>query len=180
LAGKIAITRQSTYNVHMHRLSARNILTLFLFAALFQACGTSDRVANTSVVAANRVTEKENRARTNVEELGMLVNVPYDAEEVAWKENEKEKRVIAVLRFSNADVARIIADAEKVRQPEAAVIQCEAWFPAELIAQGEMSGDDTLKGTAYAANTFLQEPYSAGRITHIENTAYFVLDVSAK
>ena len=38
----------------------------------------------------------------------------------------------------------------------------------------------TLAGQSYAANAFYQEPYTDGRITHIENTDYFVLELSEK
>ena len=59
-------------------------------------------------------------------------------------------------------------------------IENETWFPDDLIAYGEMSGDDTLKGTSYAANAFLQDPFNEGRVVRIEGTNYFVLEATAK
>jgi len=45
---------------------------------------------------------------------------------------------------------------------------------------GELSGDDSLKGLAYSADSFFQEPYTSGRVIRIDGTDYFVLELSAK
>ena len=157
------------------------ILALFFCTALLPACrGSGNKSANSKASAANQANENANTTKTNVEELGVIVNVQYEAEDVVWKEDTAHKKVIAVLRFSPADSAKLVAEAEKVRPAELANISSETWFPAELIAQSEMSGDDDLKGQSYAANQFFQEPYTNGRIVRIENTDYFVLELSAK
>ena len=157
------------------------ILPLFLVAALSFSCGGNSNKPgnNPGGNAANEANANANSERTNVEELALLVNVPYEAEDVVWKEYASQKRIIAVLRFSDADSTKLVAEAEKVKPPEAASISSEPWFPAELIAQGEMSGDDSLKGKAYAANQFFQPPYSNGRIIRIDASDYFILDVTA-
>ena len=121
-----------------------------------------------------------NAAKTNVEELGVLVNIPYEAVDIVWKEDSVRKRLIAVLRFSSADAAKLVVASESLRPPQAVNLSSESWFPAELIAQSDLSGDGTLNGKSYAANTFLQEPYNAGSITRIENSDYFVLEAHAK
>lgn len=118
--------------------------------------------------------------RTNVEELGMLVSVPYESEECFWKDDTSHKRIVAVLRFPQAEASRLVADAEKVRPAQDVSVSVESWFPAELIAQSEMSGDDVLSGRSYAANAFYQDPYNEGRIIHISDTDYFILEISAK
>ena len=170
----------SAYNEKMKFAKALAILALFSCAALLSVCsGNANKQANSSSVA-NKPTENSNAARTNVEELGVIVNVLYEAEDVAWKEDAAHKKLIAVLRFSPADSAKLVAEAEKVRLVESANISSETWFPAELIAQGEASGEDVLKGQSYAANQFFQEPYTSGRIIRIEGTDYFVLELSAK
>jgi hypothetical protein len=43
-----------------------------------------------------------------------------------------------------------------------------------------MSGDDSLNGVAYAADSFYQEPFTSGRIVRVDGTDYFVLELSAK
>lgn len=161
-------------------VKATAILALFSCAALSLGCSGNGNKPVNSKTAANSANENTNTTRTNVEELGLIVNVPYEAEDVAWKEDAAHKKVIAVLRFSPADSAKLVAEAEKIKPAEATNISSESWFPAELIAQSEISGDDNLKGQSYAANQFFQEPYTNGRIVRIETTDYFVLELSAK
>lgn len=158
------------------------ILASFLLTLSLASCGGRSEKAN-SREAANLQTnnsENANATKTNVEELGVLLNIPYEAEDIVWKEAASRKKLIAALRFSSINCDKIVADAEKYRKPEAVTIQNETWFPDDLIAYGEMSGDDTLKGTSYAANAFLQEPFNEGRIVRIEGTNYFVLEATAK
>ena len=158
------------------------ILALFLSAALFSGCVGGDGNANSprAANASNRVGENDNAARTNVEELSLLVKVPYETEDIVWKEDAGSKKVIAVLRFSPVDSNKIVAEAERSGPPQNASIDVEPWFPNELTAQSEMSGDNALKGLAYPATAFYQEPYTNGKITRIEGGDYFVLELSAK
>lgn len=158
------------------------ILTLISCLALAHACGgTGNRSLNSSgVQSSNQPNENVNAVRSNVEELGLIVNVPYETVDVVWKEDKARKRITAVLRFSPVDSTRLVGEAEKIRRPEGASISSETWFPAELIAQSEMGGDDNLNGRSYAADQFFQEPFSSGRIVRIENTDYFILELSAK
>ena len=164
--------------------SFRSSLIAAAFACIVLIFGCSGRQSNTGrssgVGSANRPIEPANSAKTNVEELGVLVNIPYEVEDIAWKEDATDKKLIAVLRFSPADAAKVVAEAEKIRSPQPVNLSSETWFPVELIAQSAMSGDDSLNGKSYAANSFLQEPYRSGTITRVDNTDYFVLELSAK
>jgi hypothetical protein len=155
------------------------ILALFISAILVSGCGGN--AANSATAGnANSTQTNTNAARTNVEELGMLINVPYESEEVFWKDDSAHKKIVAVLRFPGGEANRLIADAEKVRPAQKVAINAESWFPPELVAQSEMTGDDTLNGRSYAANAFYQDQYNEGRIIHIDDTDYFVLELSAK
>ncbi|MGI8812249.1 MAG: hypothetical protein ACR2IH_06935 [Pyrinomonadaceae bacterium] len=122
-------------------------------------------------------TEASNSVKSNSEELGNLVNMPYESDDVVWKQDSAGKRLVAVLLLSPADSARLIADAEKIKPGQPATVSTETWFPAELIAKGGLSGDDDLKGIAYSASDFLRDPYKNGRITRIEGTDYFIMEV---
>ena len=146
----------------------------------FSGCGGGNKNANLATTVANGTLENANSAKTNVEELGLLINVPYEAEDIVWKETANHKQIIAVLRFSAEDANKIVTEAAPRRAPQNVTLSSEPWFPAELIAQSEMSGDDSLKGLAYAAASFYQEPYTSGRIVRIEGTDYFILELSAK
>lgn len=156
------------------------ILALFSCTAFFCACGGNGANQANAPAASNKPAENANIARSNAEELGVIVNLPFDTEDVAWKEDAAHKKVIAVLRFSPEDSAKVVAEAQKVRPPEPAVISTETWFPAELIAQSEMSGDDEIKGQSFSADQFFQEPFTSGRVVRVETTDYFVLELSAK
>lgn len=123
---------------------------------------------------------QSNSAKTNVEELGMLINVPYETEDIVWKEIVPQKKLVAVIRVSRADADKIVEDVRNIKPPENVTLQSENWFPVELIAQGDVSGDDTLKGVAYSAQPFFQEPFSDGMIVRIDGTEYFVIEMSAK
>jgi len=166
----------------MNKLRVGVILAFFLSAIPFSGCGDGNKLANTrsAANAPNNANENSNSAKTNVEELGLLINVPYATEDIAWKENAAHKKVVAVFKFSTLDANRLVAEAEKFGPAENVSIPVETWFPDELTAQSDISGDSTLKGRAYPANAFYQEPYTSGKITRIEGGDYFVLELTAK
>ena len=158
------------------------ILALFLSTVSLLACagGNKNADAPRATNTSRSVGENPNTARTNVEELSLLIRVPYETEDIVWKEDIANKKVIAVFRFSPVDSNQIVAEAERSGVPQNASIAVEPWFPDELTAQSDMSGDSSLKGLAYPATAFYQNPYSAGRITRIEGGDYFILELSAK
>jgi hypothetical protein len=157
-----------------------SVIGLIGAVAVFIGCGGVARNTDTNANGNSVPVESPNVARTNAEELGLLVNMPYEADDVAWKEDAAHKKVTAVLHFSKADADRIVANASSRQEAKDVTLPSETWFPAELIAQGEMSGDDALKGQAFAADEFYLEPYTAGRIVRVSDTDYFVLQLSAK
>ena len=158
------------------------ILALFLSAISILGCGGGNKNTNSGMPAnsSNTTAENANTAKTNVEELELLVNIPYDAEDIVWKQDAGNKRVIAVLRFSPEDSNKIVIEAGKFGPAENVSVATEPWFPDELTAQSDMSGDSALKGLAYPANNFYQEPFTSGQITRIKDSDYFVLELSAK
>lgn len=162
----------------MNQVRTAVILALFLAVFTSVGCGPS---ANSNAVntAANESSNNANVANANVEELRLLIAMPYEPEEAVWRGTD-QKKLIAVLRFSGTDADKLVEDAKKIRPPTSAKISSESWFPAELIAQGDISGDDTLKGATYAANNFFQPPFNDGKLTRIEGTDYFVLELSAQ
>lgn len=109
----------------------------------------------------------------------MHVKIPFEAEDVVWKEYPTRRSILAVLRFSSADSDKLVAEANAAGPGQPAAVEPETWFPDELIAQSEAMGDNVLKGISYPANAFLQEPYTTGKMTRIEGTDYFILEASA-
>ena len=147
---------------------------------LIASCGGPAKNADRRTAAPNTAAENANAAKNNVEELGLLINIPYEAEDIVWKENASHKKLTAVFRFSPEDSNRLVADAAARGTPENVTIASATWYPAELVAQSDMSGDDSLHGTAYPADAFYQEPYTSGHIVRIEGTNYFILELTAK
>jgi len=158
----------------------RLILTLLLSTISLVACGGTGMDANSASGSNTQQAANSNSVKTNVEELGMLINVPYESDEVFWKDDAAHKKLVAVLKFPPNESSRLIADAEKIRASQNVSISPESWFPPELVAQSDMAGDDTLKGRSYAANAFFQDQYNDGRIVQIDSTDYFVLELTAK
>ena len=156
------------------------LILLSIFISLTVSCGGSGGNSNANAVDTSNSSQANNAAKTNVEELALLINVPYESEEVFWKDDAQHKRIVAVLRFPPNEAARLIADAQKIKPPQKVNIGTESWFPPELIAQSDVSGDDTLSGQAYAANAFFQDAYNDGRVIKVDDSDYFVLEMNAK
>lgn len=176
--------------------SAPKIFVFLLFTASLAAC-VSNSNPNSTANSQNRKTansnSKTNPVKDDIEELEMTIKLPFRPEDAVWREESlgkqegdnrvpspNEKKLVAVLKFTKDEANQIVAQAEKFKPAAPATISAESWFPNELIAQSQTSGDETLKGTAYAANDFFQAPYLDGKITRIESADYFVLELFAK
>ena len=171
------------------------ILAFIILIESFSACtnNTADNLnANLTNQSAN-LKANANLANDNTENLKVIIKMPFEPEEAVWLEDLMNKRnaenrdfsagdkkLTAVLRFSTEDADKIVAQAETYRQPSPAEFGTEDWFPAELIAQSDLSGNETLKGIDYAAADFSHPPYIDGRLTRIENSNYFILELYTK
>lgn len=167
-------------------VKTKSIWLLLLSVILSISCGSqteSNTNAKTNSNAAN-VTGNENStiANDDIAALNNQVILPFIPEEVSWhEENAKDsgdKKLTAVMKFTAEDAKNLTAQVEKHRPAEAVEIGTEQWFPAELIAQSQLSGNESLKGNAYAPTDFIQLPYKNGRLIRIENSNYFVLELS--
>jgi len=163
---------------HFRQLAA--ILLLLSQALLFISCGGRADGNTATPTASNSSSESANGVKTNVEELSLLINIPYEAEDIFWKEEKTQKKLSAVLRFDKADTNKLVADLEKNGGVADSTIEAEDWFPDELRSQSEMKGDTALKGKSYSASQFYSEPYTDGKITRINGTDFFVLELTAK
>jgi hypothetical protein len=159
------------------------LLSIFLLSACVN--NETDKNANLSAnKTANYANENKIPPKDDVEELERTIKLPFHPEEATWRETDLnaakgEKKITAVLKFLSEDANKIIAQAETYKPVVAVDIDAEDWFPAELIAQSQLSGDGNLKGKSYAANDFLQQPYTNGKITRIDDTDYFVLELTS-
>jgi hypothetical protein len=164
---------------------------LIFFGQLFGACsGGGTNNANISQPNSNQYKPVGSTANDKVEELELLVTLPIEPEETVWREDAPvagdnsqppfTKKLTAVLKYSQADAVKLSGLIEQGSPPLSVGINTETWFPAELIAQSDLSGDDTLKGDSYSAANFYRAPYSDGRITRVEGTDYFVLELYSR
>lgn len=141
------------------------------------------------------VNNAANLAKDDTEELHEIIKLPFEPDEEAtvWRETPladknsdnripapTDKKLVAVLKFSKEDTEKLVELASTHQPPpQIAETTTETWFPAELTAASSLSGNQTLKGTAYSAEDFLKTPYSNGRLIKINETDYFILELTA-
>jgi hypothetical protein len=167
-------------------LLAALILIFSILSSL--SCGGNQTETNANTAANANQTSTDANAKNaaassdDVAALSSQVLLAILPEEVAFREengkNAGEKKLIAVLKYSEEDAKTVVAQAEKHRPAESVELGSEDWFPAELTAQTPLSGNKMLKGNAFAPNDFLQMPYKNGRLIKIENSNYFILEVA--
>lgn len=174
-----------------------NLIVILILATLFSsACSNNNPTSETADLPAKNSNETNvangsnaNPAKDDIDELGKIIKLPVLPEDANyWEENLTEsgnnknllanKKFVAVLKLSPENAAQLVENIGKTKPPTDSDIDAESRFPAELIAQSQLSGDETLKGKSYAADDFLQPPYKSGKITRIENTDYFVLELT--
>lgn len=155
------------------------LLTPLLAIVLLTSCSSRAGNVNANPAEANSANTANAGPEDNVEEFGMLVRLPIQPEEVVWKEDEQKKTLTAVLRFSPENATKLAADIAKNGQPTRETLSVESWYPAELLAQSELTGESTVTGTSFPAEPFLNPPYTKGKISRIDNTDYFILQISS-
>ncbi|CAN5632303.1 hypothetical protein BH24ACI2_BH24ACI2_03020 [soil metagenome] len=175
------------------RISPTKLFYVF-FLSIFSFNGCDKNENNNINQSVNQTVNNDNAniPKDDVEELEKIIKIPFPPEEVTWRETDLDtkgndnrvpaangKKLTVVLKFSAEEANKIIEQAEKYKPAAASDVDAEDWFPAELIAQSQLSGDGNLKGTSFAANDFLQAPYVNGKITRISNTDYFVLELTS-
>lgn len=166
----------------MHFFRPLAILTLIVAGVMLSACGSPQGTANSPGTSSNSRTAAatQNKANTNAEELGMLINFAWQTEDLVWKKDDARKTLTAVFRLSSED-AKKLTEQLSTRSPGAPKeVQVEDWFPAELVAQGESAGGSSVEGTAYPANDLYQAPFEQGTISRIDGTDFFVIELSSK
>ncbi len=160
------------------------ILSLFLSFQILVGCSRSINTANNSnesLPVPSQSVDPDKASNDNADELAMLINLPFDPVEIAYREtNDKNTRnLTAVLRFSSAESDSITKKAEAIKPAQETQVKIQDWFPAELVDRGDVQLETTLPGKTYPANEFFKEPFNSGTLTRIGETDYFVLTMSA-
>jgi hypothetical protein len=163
---------------------------LIVALSLVLGCSPASKSEN-----GNKRVERENinasseksPANDNIEELESTIRLPFHPEDALWRDDpvngdpaRNRRKLIAVLKFSGDQANRIIEEAVKNKPGQPLEIETETWFPPELIAKSQESGNETIKGTSYAAIDFFQAPFVEGRLTRIDGTNFFVVELLEK
>ena len=151
------------------------IIFLIVSFSLSFGCSSQKDTGNLGNVNSNANAEN-NAANSNLEELKLLINVPFETEDLVWKKDDDGKKLVAVMRFSPEDADRIAEDSGPSQGT--ASISPESWYPSELTAQSETSGNNGLDGSLYDPKLYFLPPYTKGRLIRIEGTNYFLLELS--
>lgn len=135
-----------------------------------------------------KIDPNANVAEDNETELSSLIKLPFEPIENLYREDKvsknpnsnrvpgpDERKLTAVLKFSEEDTKKLTKKLEDQGQPFEAKVEAETWFPAELIAKSQTSADESIKGVGYSADLFLKSPFYSGSLTRISETDYFVL-----
>jgi len=181
------------------KASSIKLLCAFLVSAFFFAdCKTYDSDSNVVRQMSNEnqnskianIGGDQNQAKDNAEELSQFIKISFETEEVVWKleplgknpngersPGPTDAKLTAVLKFKPEDAQKIVEQAATYKPPTETSINVENWFPPELVAKSQESGDETIKGIVYAPNDFAQTPYQNGTLTRIADTNYFILEL---
>ncbi len=179
------------------KILSKTLFSFLLFVILLTlGCGQNEgngsnnnlpAPANQSEIAE---TANANISKDNIEELEKLVKIPILPEEATYREDDlqnngtnnsalpNKKKLVVVLKYSAEDAQKIVEQFGNSKTVDTSEIDAESWFPPELIAKSQESGDETLKGTSYPADKFLLEPYKNGKMLRINDTDFFVLEMT--
>jgi hypothetical protein len=159
-------------------------ILIFLTAIGLYGCGSKPVVNSSSASNTNsNSTSAANATNDNVEDLRSLVKIPFEPEEVVFRvlsTADKRQRLLAVFVLTPEIHRSLESRLASAGAGHAQLVTVEQWFPAELTAMAEMSGETTINGTAFPATEFFQPPYTDGNIVFIPQTDYAVLDLQAK
>lgn len=150
------------------------LLALFVFTSCNEEIESN---SNYNTNSNNQIQKQIGEASDDSDDLSQFIKLSFVPEDVIWKQFETNngKKIIAVIRFTPEESALIIAQSQAGEKTE---ISAERWFPQELIAQSDISGDQVLHGTIYLTNSFYKDPFNKGRVVKLDNSAYFILELT--
>src|SRR5688572_689567 len=154
------------------------VFGLFLFCSCSSAPGTNGNQQN----SANSNVPNAATPNDNVEELRSTMQIPFEPEDVVWRmvsDKDGRKRLTAVLRLMPEDLKALSAKASATDAGRQVQTSVDQWFPAELRAMSETTGEMTVTGSSYPASDFFQSPFNSGTFTLINDTDYFIVELQS-
>jgi len=164
------------------------ILALFFSFQILSGCGSqssntnSSNTANQNTAAAAPQPEKDG-VKDNAEELGTLIKMPFEPEDLVWKEvpaGDSGRRILAVFQLTPDDTKKLLEMSSRIRPGSPVNLPTEKWYPPELVSESEMNNDEGIKATSYAADEFFQPPFSEGKLARVGESDFFVLELFGK
>ena len=155
------------------------VLGLLLFCSCASAPATNGNEQNTNAAS---LANSQAGPNDNVEELRSSIHVPIEPDEAVWRivsDKNGRKRLIAVLRLKPEDFKALSARASAPGPGKQVEAPVEQWFPAELIAMSETTGEMAVPATSYPAHEFYQAPFNAGTISMINDTDYVIVELQS-
>ncbi len=121
----------------------------------------------------------DRKASDNAEELGLMIKLPGEPIEVAWREDPEGEatKLTAVMRYEKDVADQIAGRAAKLGEGQPVEFEIQPWFPTELAAPGELTLESKVNGMRHPADEFIQPPYTRGTIARVEDTDYFILEL---
>lgn len=120
---------------------------------------------------------------TDAKELGRFVTLPYEPRSVAWQRRTRgaggaapgptDWSVVCVLELSDADAARLSADAGKGQPDAVKKVRVFEWFPEAV--RRRAGEDGLLEGRSLDAGGFYKSPLNNGSLVRVPETDYFIL-----
>jgi hypothetical protein len=155
------------------------VCILLLFALLsFTACNEEIEKNTTNRESSNTPPQKQiGETSDDSDDLAEFISLPFIPEDVTWQQIEVQggKKIFAVIRFETKDTPLVLAQSQAGEKAELAA---ERWFPQELTAQSDISGDQVLHGTIYATNVFYKNPFNKGRVVKLDGSDYFIVELT--
>lgn len=202
MIGRLMIAKlgPSIYNCGMKFPAMKSFIGFSTIVFLFASCVSPEESVedsntlrpkvNTNINAdlAN-VNSNANVAEDDLLKLKDIINLPFEPEFNDYRQEPlvesvssnrvpgpTDKKLTVVLKFSAKDTEKLMTELKKSKKPPFETeTEAEDWFPAELIAKRETSGDGTLKGVGYSSEKFTKTPFNTGTLIYIKDTDYFVL-----
>jgi len=159
-------------------------LTIILFlsasCSLNRSSNDNPQLAANANSTSGNATDVSKSPNDDIEDLRANINVQFEPEEVSWRIVTNPKggeRLIAVFRLSAADAAAFAARSGAKGSHNSTDVGVENWFPPELKAMGETTGESTINGVSIPVNEFLRAPFNEGQAYVIPDSDYLIVEL---
>ncbi|HMQ02781.1 MAG TPA: hypothetical protein PKD26_02590 [Pyrinomonadaceae bacterium] len=163
------------------------ILALILSNLILFGCsvepGSNSNQAVTNTRPAATFDPVREGVKDNKDELGELIKLPFEPEDLVWKEfppDKNGKRILAVFQLLPDDSKKLSDRLSKAAKGAEVKLRVEKWFPTELITENDLTGEEGIVATSYPATDFFHPPFVEGTVSRVGSSDFYVLDLLAR